>query len=342
MSVLIELSDCKLIRHQRQLNSFEAVDGEIVQYRLNENLFENFKRKQKTKTLDAVSEMKTRVENFLETCKTKNLFSMTEEADVDRMKTANIALMNKFYADTTEFGTFHGANNLSVGKVITMSENHFLIPPNCKFFNKKVEELETCIPPNDANKFDFIVIDPPWKNRYIKRVKKATGKQGYFMMTDDEIEEIPLKNYLKESSIVVIWCTNSETHISSIKEKFLEKWKLKLLSTWQWVKVDSNGELFCPVDGNKKPFEQIFIATHQNNRSYDSVMEKDFLIFSQPSSIHSHKPPLLGEKNKRKKFPQQLSQTFHLQIFSEDIFHPNRCAWKFSREAFMKTLHRLV
>lgn len=297
MSVLYELNECKLIKHNRQLNSFESIDGEIVCHQLRENLFENFKRKQKTKSLEGLNAMKTKVESFLNVCKKEKMFSMTDEADVDAKKTANVELMNRFYADTSELEAFHGENNLRTGKVTTIGENIFLIPPCCKFYNKKIEELETCIPPNEVNKFDLIVIDPPWKNRYIKRVKKSAGKQGYFMMSDDEIEKIPLENYTKESSIVIIWCTNSESHISSVKEKFLTKWKLKLLSTWQWVKIDYNGELFCPIDGNKKPFEQIFITTHQKNRNYDTEMEKDFLIFSQPSSIHSHKPPLLGEKN---------------------------------------------
>lgn len=114
-------------------------------------------------------------------------------------------------------------------------------------------------------------------------------------MTDEEIAKIPIAKYITENAIVIIWCTNSESHIKSIKEKLLPEWNLKLLSKWQWVKVDKNGELFCSIDGNKKPFEQIFIATHIENEYFDEALKRNCLIFSEPSSIHSHKPPLKGK-----------------------------------------------
>lgn len=294
MSVIYEQNNCKLIKHGRESQRCTCDNGEIVEYMLSEVLINNFKRKQKGK-VEIKSEIKTKVENFLTDCKKKKLFPLTDDANAEQMKKENIELMNKFYACSSDFGFFHGENNLNLGKVVTMGKNCFIIPPNCKFFNKKIQELESCLPPND-NKFDFIVIDPPWKNRYIKRVKKTTNNQGYFTMSNDEICDIPLENYIKNTSIVIIWCTNSETHIKAIKEMFLAKWHLKLLATWQWVKVDKNGELFCAIDGNKKPFEQIFITTHQDNTKFDGLIENESLIFSQPSSIHSHKPPLIGKK----------------------------------------------
>lgn len=297
MSVIYKENDCTLINHRRALYSYTRHDGEIVKYQLNEVLFKNFKRNQKEKLQKFGSEMNT-LETFLTVCKKEKMFPLTDDANVDQLKKENIELVNKFYACSSDFGFFHGENNLNHSKIVTMNESSFIIPPKCKFFNKKVEELETCLPPNEDNQFDFIVVDPPWNNRYIKRVKKTTvGKQGYFMMTDEQICAIPLQKYLKQTSIVVIWCTNSDNHIRAIRENFLIKWHLKLLSTWKWVKIDKNGELFCAIDGNKKPFEQIFIATHRDNTKYDDVIENDCLIFSQPSSIHSHKPPLVGEKN---------------------------------------------
>lgn len=305
MSAIYEENNCKLIRHDRQSHSYQDNDGSLVSYRLKELLFSNFKRKQKSRPLDGANEMKSQVEKFLNACgRDRNTFPMTAETEKERLKAANIALMNQFYDVPGDFGAFHGENNLDHGKMTIINENVYLIPPRCRFFNKKIEDIETCLPTNEANKFDFIVIDPPWKNRYIKRVKKST-KQGYFMMNDEEVVKIPLENYIKKSSIVVIWCTNSETHIKAVKEKCLAKWKLKHLSTWQWVKVDKDGQLFCALDGNKKPFEQIFIATHEENKNLDEYLAKDFLIFSQPSSVHSHKPPLIGN-NVRLKVSQLI------------------------------------
>lgn len=293
MTVIYEEENCKLIKHETPLESFQEDDGNVVKYRLKDILFCNFKRKQKEKFKRPLED--SEIEHFLIKCREENLFPSTDDSDVEKLKTENIKLMNEFYANSSEFGAFIGENNLDHGKVISMNESFYLIPPNCKFFNKKIDDIESFLPPNEANKFDFIVLDPPWKNRYIKRVKRNNAKQGYFTMSDDEIIKIPLENYIKNSSIVVIWCTNSPSHIEAVQQKFLAKWKLKLLSTWQWVKVDKRGELFCALDGNKKPFELIFIATHRENGSYDRELENNFLIFSQPSSIHSHKPPLISK-----------------------------------------------
>ena len=77
-----------------------------------------------------------------------------------------------------------------------------------------------------------------------------------------------------------------------IRDDIMNAWHLKLIGTWKWVKIDKCGDTFCPFNGSKKPYEKIFIATHSD--SDKTNLEQDQLIFSQPSSIHSHKPPLLG------------------------------------------------
>jgi N(6)-adenine-specific DNA methyltransferase len=301
MPVIYSENNCVLITHDRNLHSYQENSGNLVKYQLKEIIFDNFKRKQKIKSsgiADEITEITSKIKSFLTTCKSKNFFKPTEETVIDNIKAQNIELMNRLYESSSDFGYFHGENNFDDGRFTTINNNCFLIPPHSKFFNKKIEDIVTFLPLNDTNKFDLIVIDPPWKNRYIKRVKKnSSHKQGYCMMSDDEIVKIPLENYITKTSIILIWCTNSDTHISAIKENFLKKWKIKLLSTWQWIKVDKNGELFCAIDGNKKPFEQIFIATHEENFNYDKELEKDLMVFSQPSSIHSHKPPLMGKRN---------------------------------------------
>ena len=115
------------------------------------------------------------------------------------------------------------------------------------------------------------------------------------MLQDKEILQIPLENYVKHNSLIIIWCTNSDSHMNAIKNDFLPKWNLKLLTIWHWIKVDLNGETFCSFRENKKPYEKIFIATHKDNNNLHQDVPKDLLIFSNPSSIHSHKPPLIGK-----------------------------------------------
>lgn len=63
------------------------------------------------------------------------------------------------------------------------------------------------------------------------------------MLDNDAIEKIPIENFvIPHRTLVVIWCTNAPSAIKSIKERFLSKWKLKLISTWYWIKVITNSK----------------------------------------------------------------------------------------------------
>ncbi|XP_055634862.1 N(6)-adenine-specific methyltransferase METTL4 [Toxorhynchites rutilus septentrionalis] len=186
---------------------------------------------------------------------------------------------------------FEGANN---SRYIVMSEfsgQSYLIPPNCRFFNTDISKMAHL--PLGDDKFDFIVIDPPWWNKYIRRVKAANSKVGYSMLDNETIQKIPLEKHIHDYTIVVIWCTNSPTHINAIKEQFLKKWKLRLVGNWYWIKITKSGQPVCNFnESNKKqPYEQIFIATSENNSKCELPYER--FLYSVPSALHSNKPPLL-------------------------------------------------
>lgn len=356
MTVIYRENDCILIQHNRQVHSYQDSDGTLTQLQLKQLLFENFKRKGKSKqppkSMEELSATDTslrgKVETFLASLKSERLFLWRDATSIDSFKKANIELLNKFYADSSQpLENFHGENNLAHGKNVSMNNIDFLIPPRCRFYNKSIESISSFLNPSSiVNKFDFVVIDPPWQNRYIKRVKKKTDKlQGYQTMSDEEIAQIPLANYLTDNALVVCWCTNAESHIQSFKTEICTRWKLKLLSTWFWMKIDANGELFNEFNGNKRPYERIFIATNRENCNKLEKLQEDLLIFSQPSAIHSHKPPLIGEIAPNillHLFCIQLSIAFSHpnQIYSENSFQMTPTAWRSSREISMKTSRR--
>ncbi|KAL7049864.1 hypothetical protein ACKWTF_003886 [Chironomus riparius] len=263
MIVIQESNDCKLINHDRSLYNAkhqETDDSEV-----------------------------TKIKTFLTECKLKNFFSTIPDSDIEGIKDDNIKLMNEFYSKTKEFGQFHGENNLNHGIVTKINTEQYLIPPKCRFFNKSVDKMPDFLSIDE--KFDYFVIDPPFRCRYIKRLKKTCQQKSYQMMTNEDILKIPLNNYTHKNSLIVIWCTNSDTHEKFIRSDIMHAWHLKLIGTWKWVKIDKCGDTFCPFNGSKKPYEKIFIAAHAD--SDNKCIEQDLTIFSQPSSIHSHKPPLL-------------------------------------------------
>lgn len=139
------------------------------------------------------------------------------------------------------------------------------------------------------------------------------------MMYNEDILKIPLEDLVQPNTIVAIWCTNSPTHSEFVKKVALPKWNLKLLTTYYWVKVKDcsfNGRSFlhlilldlrqitksgdpvCEFHAplKKQPYEQLFLAAHIESEHVTRFDDMN-LIFSIPSVIHSHKPPLLGKRN---------------------------------------------
>lgn len=144
------------------------------------------------------------------------------------------------------------------------------------------------------------------------------------MLTNEDIANTPIAKWTTVNhTLVAIWCTNAPSTIQAVREHFLKKWSLKLLATWIWIKVCSIpilitfittmsisiffsifqitkfGETICEFDLplKKQPFERIFIACHSDATHEFNIPDEKF-IFSVPSAIHSHKPPLHGMQNK--------------------------------------------
>lgn len=334
MSVIYQLDDCTLIQHGGDAESYTE-NGVEIKFKLSEKIFLNFKRKTKDQKSNEI-ELQNKIKTFLTACKVKNIFKHFDDDEIEKHKSENIKLMNEFYNNNSSdnFKEFHGENNLDIGMVVTMDDGlKYLIPKKSKFFNKKIEDIQKFLP--SSQKFDFIVIDPPWTNRYIKRLKKTNRKQSYNMMTDEEISNIPIENHTTKDSIVIVWATNSETHQNAIEQKLLDKWRLKIIAKWTWIKVDRNGELFNSFDGNKKPFEIIYVCSHVDCLHACASIPRNRIIFSHPSSIHSNKPSLLG---------MRLHFSFKMQIktklINADLFsHVFQSKQPKCLEIFARSLH---
>lgn len=182
------------------------------------------------------------------------------------------------------------SNNVIVADIYS---EKYLIPPNCLFYQKDVREIEQFL--NFDKKYDLIVLDPPWWNKFIRRVKSGDESIGYSMLYNKDIENIPIRKLTKPSSLVIIWCTNSSSHINAVKQDFLPKWGLKLITTWYWLKITKYGQPICEfrIPPRKQPFEQIFLACNKDaDVTFFEDLTAERLLLSVPSAIHSNKPPL--------------------------------------------------
>lgn len=190
---------------------------------------------------------------------------------------------------------FNGANTNDHSIECELSGQTYLIPSNCRFFNKNVLEIPAFLPLE--NQFDFIVMDPPWWNKYIRRINSVQQDKGYQMLANEDIQSLPIERLLAKEGLLVIWCTNSPSHRQAIEQDMLPKWGLQLISVWHWMKVTRRGEPICdfhPGTG-KQPYELVFIVAREDRGDILSL-PKEHMLVSVTSVIHSHKFPIFGER----------------------------------------------
>lgn len=178
----------------------------------------------------------------------------------------------------------------------------FLIPPLTSYMCGDILDLKSRLQgqPDADSKYDIILMDPPWENKHISRLQKrqkattsANTPSGYITMSSNTLfDSLPIKELLSEAGIVIVWCTNAQRHIESLKSAVENAWGLRISAQWFWLKVTRSGEPVTPLDPrqSKLPYERILLVERVPS---DPVVKSDGrVIISVPSAIHSHKPPL--------------------------------------------------
>ncbi|GMH37806.1 hypothetical protein BSKO_05679 [Bryopsis sp. KO-2023] len=135
--------------------------------------------------------------------------------------------------------------------------------------------------------FDLIVLDPPWENKSVSR------KGLYQTVSNWALLKLPMEALMqKESCLVVLWMTNRMKHQNFVEQELLPKWGLKMVTTWFWLKVDSDGEMICSLEGDHHyPYEKLFIATNHPDPQHFCHIPKSLTVVAMPGE-HSRKPPL--------------------------------------------------
>ncbi|KAG4075321.1 hypothetical protein HA402_003112 [Bradysia odoriphaga] len=146
---------------------------------------------------------------FLDHCKRNAFFNVSSHHTTDN----SLSVFKEVCGEETVNVPLNGKNTLDNAILTNISGQTYLIPPKCKFTNSCVSAIDKF-----ADEFyDFIVIDPPWWNKYIRRLRTWKREEGYDMMYNDDILKIPLEDLIHPNTIVAIWCTNSPTHSDFVK-----------------------------------------------------------------------------------------------------------------------------
>ncbi|XP_064626510.1 N(6)-adenine-specific methyltransferase METTL4-like [Lineus longissimus] len=180
-----------------------------------------------------------------------------------------------------------------VASIVHCLDADYLIPPQSQFLMSDI----TCLRPllEDNKKFDVIVIDPPWKNKSVKRKKK------YKTLNEWDFYDLPVAHLAADGCLLVIWVTNKQKQREFVKDSWFPHWSAVFEAEWHWIKVTRHGETVFPMESpHKKPYESIILGRVRRDKKEmseeyeDEKMKKvdDKVLVSVPCCVHSKKPPL--------------------------------------------------
>lgn len=174
---------------------------------------------------------------------------------------------------------------------VTLMKEKYLLPPRSRFLLSDITRMHPLV--NSGDKFDLIVLDPPWENKSVKRSNR------YSSLPSSQLKQLPVPALAAPECLVVTWVTNRAKHLRFIKEELYPYWAVEVLAEWLWVKVTRTGEFVFPLDSpHKKPYEVLVLGRHRSgtDRAVRSSAVEELpeqrLLISVPSVLHSQKPSL--------------------------------------------------
>ncbi|VDK74162.1 unnamed protein product [Litomosoides sigmodontis] len=165
-------------------------------------------------------------------------------------------------------------------------DEKFILPPSSSFIINDACVSRSLL--KYGKQFDFILLDPPWDNKSVKRKIVYPTYQDQMWMSHLYLPEL-----LTEMGLLAIWVTNNEKHFKFV-DNVIEYFDMEKIATWRWLKVTNSGEPIYSLNSHhKQPFESVVFASRSEaHKRYMKVVD-EFVLISTPSAIHSRKPPLL-------------------------------------------------
>ncbi|EMC91840.1 hypothetical protein BAUCODRAFT_38978 [Baudoinia panamericana UAMH 10762] len=148
--------------------------------------------------------------------------------------------------------------------------------------------------------FDFILLDPPWPNRSVRRTHQTKGSTYNVLTTVETIQDLllgmDLDMLMQQDCRVGIWITNKR----AVRDLVLgdgglfAAWGLKLEEEWIWLKTTVDGQPVSDLNALwRKPYEVFLLG--RRSLDYDvgtSDTELKRRVVVGVPDLHSRKPSL--------------------------------------------------
>ncbi|XP_041669767.1 N(6)-adenine-specific methyltransferase METTL4 [Cheilinus undulatus] len=206
--------------------------------------------------------------------------------------------------------------------VVKLMGDEYVIPPRTAFLLSDFTRIRPLI--HYGNKFDLIVIDPPWENKSVKRSRR------YSSLPSTQLKRLPVPLLASPNCLVVTWVTNRPSHLRFVRDELYPHWGVEVKAEWFWVKVTTSGQFVFPLDSHhKKPYEVLVLGRYpspgdkctSSSETSAVPVEDQRLIVSVPSALHSQKPSL-SEVLK----PYIGSEAKCLELFARNL-QPGWTSW---------------
>ncbi|KAL8807292.1 MAG: hypothetical protein Q9182_000797 [Xanthomendoza sp. 2 TL-2023] len=188
-------------------------------------------------------------------------------------------------------------------------DRHYRIPPFATLMLSKVGQREASyfsrmaikIYPEPSlsaapGQFDFILLDPPWDNKSVRRSKTYETPSKTDVDPMHILQEM-LGKHMAPGALVGCWITNN-SRVRNAALRAFDFWGVDLVEEWAWLKTTVHGEPVCDLDGRmRRPYETLLMG-----RTADVTFDAfDNITATQPTTkrlivsvpdLHSRKPCL--------------------------------------------------
>ena len=179
---------------------------------------------------------------------------------------------------------------------------NYKIPPNAKFLLSKIVESTTptfsmaalTMYPNSSSsagpgQFDFVLLDPPWENRSVRR----SAKYNTMHETDPvAVLRAMLGQHIAHGALIACWITNRASTRDTALEAF-QAWDVQLIEEWAWLKTTVGGFPVTQIDGLwRKPYEVLLLGRKNSGEAQGSNSDVRRRVVLAVPDLHSRKPHL--------------------------------------------------
>ena len=130
-------------------------------------------------------------------------------------------------------------------------------------------------------RFDFVMIDPPWRFDLRSEKGEAKAPQGqYACMSIEDIQALPVGNLLGAGGVLWCWCT---WPLIAQQTRCIEGWGFRIKSGGAWLKRTPSGKLRVGTGYVwRSVCEPILIATIGDKHDFKSTRAVNLIESTEP------------------------------------------------------------